>query len=72
MVSTSSDFKMPGCTFASSRFTFSMPSSVENEAMRQAELIQKEKESASDEYTEDKFQSDLKELQRAAREYAGL
>ena len=44
-----------------------------NEAMRQAELIQKEKEkSACGEYTDDKFQSDLKELQRAARDYAGL
>ena len=44
-----------------------------NEAMRQAELIKKEKErSGGEEYTDDMFQSDLKELQRAAREYAGL
>eukprot|EP00986_Skeletonema_menzelii_P001998 scaffold547_cov143-Skeletonema_menzelii.AAC.20 len=40
--------------------------------MRQAELIKKEKErSGGEEYTDDTFQSDLKELQRAAREYAG-
>jgi len=45
-----------------------------NEAMRQAELIQKESKSSDGggEYTEDKFQNDLKELQRAARVYAGL
>ncbi len=50
-----------------------------NEAMRQVELIQQEENSSSsggggggEEYTEDKFQNDLKELQRAARVYAGL
>lgn len=42
-----------------------------NEAMRQADLVQKEKKSGG-EYTEERFQSDLKELQRAAGLYAGL
>ncbi len=36
-----------------------------NEAMRQVQLMEKE-------YTEERFQSDLKELQRVARVYAGL
>eukprot|EP00984_Skeletonema_dohrnii_P015708 scaffold6834_cov113-Skeletonema_dohrnii-CCMP3373.AAC.7 len=38
--------------------------------MRQADLIKKEEESGGGEYTHDMFQSDLKELQRAAAEYA--
>jgi len=42
-----------------------------NEAMRQADLIKNEEESGG-EYTDDMFQSDLKNLQRAAAEYAGL
>jgi len=47
-----------------------------NEAMRQKAkllLIRKEKSGGGGgEYTEERFESDLKELQRAAKKYAGL